>query len=344
MKLTVVIPTYNEAENVPRLISALRGALSGVDYELLFVDDDSPDGTWKIVQEESQRDPRVRLLRRVGKRGLGSAIVEGMKAARGEFIAVMDADFQHPPEVLPLMLREAERGADVVVGSRYARGGGVRGWSSLRRIISLGASALAYLLLGEVRKTSDPVSGFFLLRRGLSMEGVEGRGYKVLLELLVANPRARVAEVPYVFSGRAAGESKLGAKDIAQYALQVLSLSRSFRFALVGASGVLVNLGSMALLLSLGLPVDFSSIVLPEPASPGTSPCTELWTFRPSSRWGFLGRYLGYHASVLLVVTEYLVMRSLYTFLSLNPLLAQLLGIAAGFAANYLLSSRSVWR
>ncbi|MCS7106493.1 MAG: glycosyltransferase family 2 protein [Acidilobaceae archaeon] len=345
MKLTVVIPTYNEAENVPKLIPALRRALEGIDYELLFVDDDSPDGTWRIVEEEQRKDARVRLLRRVGRRGLGSAIVEGIRAARGEFVVVMDADFQHPPELVPLLLREAERGAEVVVASRYRQGGGVRGWSLARRVISWGASLLAYLLLGEARKTSDPVSGFFLVKRGLNMEGVEGRGYKVLLEILAANPGAKVAEVPYVFSPRAAGRSKLGARDIADYALQVIWLSRPLRFALVGASGVLVNLGSMALLLSLGLPVDLASLTAIELSIAWNFSLHELWTFGSGFSRGVLRRYLGYHASVLAgALTQYLVMRLLYTLLSLNPLLGQLIGVFAGFLLNYALSRSLVWR
>ncbi|MCX8195599.1 MAG: glycosyltransferase family 2 protein [Acidilobaceae archaeon] len=345
MKLTVVIPTYNEAENVPRLIAALREALKGIEYELLFVDDDSPDGTWRIVEEESRKDPRVRLLRRIGRRGLGTAIVEGIAAAKGEFVAVMDADFQHPPELLPELLKRAEAGADVVVASRYGKGGGVRGWSPLRMIISFGALLLAYLLLEEARKTSDPVSGFFLIRRGLSMRGVEGRSYKVLLEILAANPSAMVADVPYVFSGRAAGRSKLGAKDIAQYALDVLGLSRPLRFALVGASGVPVNLGTMALLLSLGAPVDVASIAAIEVSIIWNFSLHELWTFGSRFSKGALGRYLGYHASVLLgAATQYLVMRALYTLLSLNPLLGQLIGIFVGFLVNYTFSRRLVWR
>jgi len=352
-QLSVVIPTYNEAENIELLLSEIVRCLeaSGLEsFEVIVVDDDSPDGTWRIVERFSARDPRVRLIRRVGERGLGTAILRGLREASGEYVVVMDADFQHPPSLIPRIFEVARSGGyDIVVASRYTRGGGVRGWSLARRAISLGALLLAWLLVPESRRTRDPISGFFALKKGsVKLEGVRGLGFKVLLEILASNPGARVADVPYVFEPRRAGSSKLGLRDIALYTLQVLSVSSLPRFALVGASGIPVNLGVMALALRAGAPVDVASVLGIEASIAWNYSWHEMWTFKTRFSGGLgavLGRYLGYHASVLLgALAQYATMRMLYTLLGVNPLLGQLIGILVGFTVNYTLSREAVWR
>ncbi|MEM2224169.1 MAG: glycosyltransferase family 2 protein [Acidilobaceae archaeon] len=351
MKISIVIPTFNEADSISRLISDIRRnlELNGYNnFEIIIVDDNSPDGTWMIVDEESRRDSRVKLIRRINIRGLGSAIVDGMRASTGDYIIVMDADYQHPPEVIPELIKRAiSIGADIVVASRYSRGGGVRGWSLLRKIISYGALIIAYILIAESRRTRDPISGFFLVKRGVDIGCVKGKGYKVLLEILVANPNAKVIDVPYVFRERLYGESKLGLKDIIDYIIQVLELSRISKFAVVGASGIPVNLGVMALMLALGSPVDIASLAGIESSIAWNYLWHEVWTFKYMFRGGVKGvasRFVGYHVSVILgAATQYAVMRILYTILSLNPLIGQLLGIIAGFIVNYTIARRIVW-
>jgi len=352
-QLSVVIPTYNEAENIELLLSEIVRCLeaSGLEnFEVIVVDDDSPDGTWRIVERFSARDSRVRLIRRVGERGLGTAILRGLREALGEYVVVMDADFQHPPSLIPRMIEVARSGGyDIVVASRYTRGGGVRGWSLPRRAISLGALLLAWLLVPESRRTRDPISGFFALKKSsVRLEGVRGLGFKVLLEILASNPGARVADVPYVFEPRRAGSSKLGLRDMALYTLQVLSVSSLPRFALVGASGIPVNLGVMALALRAGAPVDIASVLGIEASIAWNYSWHEVWTFKTRFSGGLravLGRYLGYHASVLLgALAQYATMRILYTLLGVNPLLGQLIGILVGFTVNYTLSREAVWR
>ena len=352
-KVSIVIPTYNEVENIRLILGELRRSLedSGIhDFEVIVVDDDSPDGTWRVVEEVSRSDPRVRLIRRIGVRGLGTAIVRGLQEARGEYVVVMDADFQHPPSLVPRLVETAVRfNADVVVASRYSRGGGITGWSLARRVVSLGALLLAWILVPESRRTRDPISGFFLLRRmSLDLSGVRGLGYKVLLEVLALNPKARVVDVPYLFKPRRAGSSKLGVDDLMLYIVQVLSVSSMVRFAIVGVTGIPVNLGVMALALTSGAPVDIASLAGIEASIAWNYTWHELWTFKTTFKGGLrgvVGRYVGYHVSVALgALTQYATMRLLYTLLGLNPLLGQLVGIIIGFIVNYTLSRERVWR
>lgn len=351
-QVSIVIPTYNESSNIGPLLSMLRGELEskGIrDYEVIVVDDNSPDGTWRIVESISAEDPRVRLVKRINERGLGTAILRGLMEARGDYVVVMDADFQHPPSVVPKLLSVISMGnADLVVASRYSKGGGVKGWSITRRVVSLGALLLAWLLVPESRRTRDPVSGFFALRRSsISLEGVRGVGYKILLEILAFNPTARVVDVPYVFEPRRSGRSKLGFKDIVLYLVQVLTISTLVRFALIGLTGIPVNLGVMALALAIGAPVDIASIAGIESSITWNYTWHEAWTFKTMFRGGLrevIRRYLGYHASVILgALTQYVTMRILYTILGVNPLLGQLIGIILGFIANYTLSRRAIW-
>ncbi len=350
-QLSVVVPTYNERENLAELLERIDRALrsSGVRYEVVVVDDDSPDGTWRLAMELSMRYP-VRVIRRRGRRGLGSAIVEGLRAARGSYVVVMDADLQHPPELLPRLLMEAERGADVVVATRYAPGGGVEGWSRLRLLASRAAGMFAHALLPESRRTSDPMSGFWLVRRSL-VEGLELRGesWKVLLEVLARAPGARVAEVPYVFRRRRRGESKLGPREMLDYVRDLLRLSeyRVLRFAAVGATGALVNLAVVA---ALGgrLPDPVAYALGWEAGLTWNYLLHDAWTFRGRRReGGLLGRlryWLRYHAAAAAGFTVYMAVSWAARLLGAGYLAAPLLGIAAGFVANYLVSEHRVWR
>lgn len=210
----MVVPTYNERDTLPELVERVHRAL-GDGYELVVVDDSSPDGTAEVAQELAARFP-VRVVRRPAKLGLASAVIEGARAARGELVVVMDADLSHPPEAVPDLVRALRSGADVAVGSRYVPGGGVRDWPLRRRLMSRVAVALARVWLRE--PVRDPVSGFFALRRELLLDGsLQGLGYKILLEVLVRHRGRPVVEVPYVFTDRRGGRSKLGAGEVWNY-------------------------------------------------------------------------------------------------------------------------------
>jgi dolichol-phosphate mannosyltransferase len=259
MKLTVISPTLNEAENVPHLVEQLERSLGDIDYEILIVDDDSADQTWSIAQKISANNPRVRVLRRMQNRGLGMAVIDGFSIAAGDTLACIDADLQHDPSILPRMLEELLSGTDVVVGSRYVEGGSAGKWDRLRRLQSWFATKSAQFLLGI--KLKDPMSGYFLVwRKDFSeiKDQLNGRGFKILLEIITRLHAARVKEIPYTFRPRTSGESKLTGKIVFQYAQQLwrlCSASRHFpvrflKFAVVGGIGVVFNLAVMALLLA----------------------------------------------------------------------------------------------
>lgn len=214
VEVSVVVPTYNERETLSELVGRLHQAL-GSGYEVVVVDDSSPDGTAELARELGRQYP-VRVLQRPGKLGLGSAVLEGARAASGRWVVVMDADLSHPPEVVPELVDALRSGAELAVGSRYVPGGGVRDWPWRRRLMSRVAVALARLWLRE--RVRDPVSGFFAARRELLLDpSLEGIGYKILLEVLVRNRGRSVVEVAYVFTDRRGGRSKLGAGEVWNY-------------------------------------------------------------------------------------------------------------------------------
>lgn len=255
-ELSVVIPAYRERENVLPLLAALERALGGCDWEAIFVVDDAFDGTEEVVRERAQRDPRVRVLHRIGRRGLASACIEGMLASSAPFLAVIDADLQHDETLMPKLLDAIKRkDADVVVASRYMEGGSTGDLASERVRISRLASALSQVLC---RGLTDPMSGFFVVRRSFLERVVRrlyGRGFKILLDLVAAaRGEARVAELPYRMRSRQHGESKLGARVIGEFFMLILYHltgrllpARFFLFGAVGITGVGVHLAVLTL-------------------------------------------------------------------------------------------------
>jgi dolichol-phosphate mannosyltransferase len=228
-ELSVVVPTRNEAAGIEPFLAALLPALAGIDAEIVVVDD-STDGTPAAVEKRMHGSARpIRLRHRAAHErtgGLGGAVMVGFEAARGRFVAVMDADLQHPPDLLPLMLAAAVDGADLVVGTRFAGAGSVGNFGPVRNAASHGAATLARLLFPKrLAEVSDPMSGFFLVRRDrLPLSELRPRGFKILLELLVRSPSLRVAEVPFAFGERVAGESKASLREAGRYLAHLLRL------------------------------------------------------------------------------------------------------------------------
>lgn len=230
MRLSVISPTLNEAECVPLLVEELERALGDINYEILIVDDNSSDGTWSIAQRISFTNPRVRSIRRMQNPGLGAAVIDGFSAAEGDVLACIDADLQHDPLILARMLEELQHGADIVVGSRHVDGGSTGEWGRLRRVQSWIANKLAQLLLGV--RLKDPMSGYFLVRRkdfNEIREQLNGKGFKILLEILWNLNAAKIKEVPYTFRTRTQGKSKLSSKIILQFFHQLWRLCISTR-------------------------------------------------------------------------------------------------------------------
>jgi len=262
--LSLVIPTYNERENLPKLMKRIHESIgSHCRYEAIVVDDNSPDETWKVAEELSKEYP-IRLIRRRSKLGLSSAVIEGFRHSSGDYLGVMDADLQHPPEVLPILVKEIEKGKDVVIASRYVERGEVKEWNSKRRVLSKGATFLARSLVPEIKNIEDPLSGFFIFRRevirGIDLNPV---GYKVLVEILVKGHYDEVSEVPFTFDSRKIGESKLTIGEYANYLKHLARLSwvaegttKVVGYAVTGLLSLLVNT-LFFLLLTTGLHLNY---------------------------------------------------------------------------------------
>ena len=217
-KLSLIIPTYNERDNLPILLERIHKALNGVNYEVIIVDDDSPDGTWIVAKQFSHKFRNIKVVRRFRKMGLAPAFLEGLNNAEGTFIGLMDADHQHSPELLHKMLDTVRAGADLAIASRYVHGSKVERLPLHRRVISRGATVLAHLLLPKIKAVKDPMSGFFIVKREV-LNGVKlsPQGSKMLLEILTKGNYDSVAEIPYTFKSRKHGRSKLGSKELWNY-------------------------------------------------------------------------------------------------------------------------------
>lgn len=364
--LTLVIPTRNEAENVPLLVRRLRESLGDLDYRVVFVDD-STDETPEIIRVLGREDRRISLIRREGAEregGLSTAVTRGLDevASGSVYTCVMDADLQHPPHKVREMLRTAQStDADVVVASRYARGGSYAGLKGpLRKAVSLGSKYLAQLIFGEARKTSDPMSGFFLIRNE-AVQDIQFRptGFKVLLEILVCAPELKVVEVPLRFEARNAGVSKATLRQGLEYLAHIASLfwyvpsaGRFWKFAMVGASGVLVN---NLTLITLAEYFDAHKVIAWMFAV-GVSILSNFllnnaftWRdVRHSSRIHFLLRgALAYPVAIMGIGANFAVYYPLLKYVSDEfpyYVLFNLLGIAAGTSVNFILSSRLIFR
>lgn len=258
LDLAVVLPTYNERENIPLVLEKLEEALQGLAWEAIFVDDDSPDGTAEVIQAHARLDARIRLLHRVGRRGLSSACIEGMLATSAPVVAVMDADLQHDESILPVMLRRLhQESLDLIVGSRHVEGGSMGDFGRARRFLSRSGQKISHTVCRS--RVTDPMSGFFLLRRAFLQEVVrdmQGQGFKILVDLLASSPRpVRLAEVGYTFRSRCFGESKLDVVVGLEYLFLILNHMlggiipvRLALYLLVGALGLATHLASLLLL------------------------------------------------------------------------------------------------
>jgi dolichol-phosphate mannosyltransferase len=249
-ELAIIVPTLNERANIAPLVALLDTALAGTDWEVIFVDDDSRDGTPDDVRELARRDPRVRCLQRIGRRGLSTACIEGVLATAAPYVAVMDADLQHDESLLPKMLETLRGGSyDIVVGSRHVDGGGLGDWTQSRAQISSVATRLSRIICKT--DIADPMSGFFMVRREkfqAAVRGLSGQGFKILLDLLASSPQPlRLKELPYVFRQRQHGESKLDTLVAWEFMMLLadklighLVPVRFVLFALIGGLGLIV--------------------------------------------------------------------------------------------------------
>jgi dolichol-phosphate mannosyltransferase len=260
-QLSIIVPTFNERENVTSVIEAISQALPDIAWEVIFVDDNSPDGTAALVREIAQVEPRVRCVHRFGRRGLASACVEGIMSTASPIIAVMDADGQHDERALRSMFAIlSTTDADMVIGSRYVEGGSLGDWDRSRAAMSRFATRITNWITGT--KLSDPMSGYFMMRRDAflsSLPRLSTIGFKILLDISASSERVlKIVDVPYEFRSRQHGESKLDSMVLWEFFLLLLDKSigryvpvRFISFALIGGSGVIVHLSILTLLFKI---------------------------------------------------------------------------------------------
>jgi len=356
-KLSLIIPTYNERDNLPILLERVHKALDGVDHEVIIVDDNSPDGTWMVAEQFSQKFGNIKVVRRFRKMGLATAFLEGLNNAGGAFIGLMDADLQHSPELLHKMLDTVRAGADLAVASRYVHGGKMEILPFHRRIISRGATALAHLLLPKIKAVKDPMSGFFIAKREV-VEGVKlsPRGFKMLLEILTKGNYNRVAEIPYTFTSRKHGRSKLGSKELWNYLKHLYSLMkdtkehlRFLKFCIVGLSGVVVSEGALWFFTEItSLLYLVSAVLSTELAIINNFAWNDAWTFRdrisdPSIK-SALRRLLRFNlARIGSIIVGLTVLAILTEALRIHYLISNLFAICVAVLWNYFMSTHLVW-
>jgi dolichol-phosphate mannosyltransferase len=356
-ELTIVVPTFNERDNVALLVDRLKVVLRGIDWEVIFVDDDSPDGTTAYIRDIAQTNGRVRCIKRIGRRGLSTACMEGILASCAPYVAVMDADLQHDERILPEMLDLLrEKRCDLVVGSRYVAGGGVGNWDSSRAKISAFATWLSRLICKI--EIADPMSGFFMLRRpvfDMAVGRMSGEGFKILLDLLASSPEPiRVREIAYQFGARRFGESKLDTLVAWQFALliadklvgHIVPVRFAF-FALIGGLGVFVHFAVLWYCFKVAvLTFDYSQSIATIVAMTSNFFLNNFFTYRDTRLrgWRMLRGLLSFYC-VCVVGTVANVGIASYVFAANQKWwLAGLVGVMIGAVWNYAVSSVFTWR
>lgn len=297
---SLIIPTYKESGNVAKIVAQLARLLDGFipeQYELILVDDDSPDLTWKVAHDLTAQYPQLQVMRRQTERGLSSAVIRGWQVAKGSVLGVIDADLQHPPEILLKLLSQVLDGVDLAVASRHVEGGGVSDWSIVRRLLSRGAQVLGLLVCpAVVGRVSDPMSGYFMVRRSaIASHRLSPIGYKILLEVIGRGEIKDIAEVGYVFQERESGDSKVTWKQYVEYIGHLVRLRsqgrisrirqkwpmrRFIRYGIVGFSGIFVDMLLLYLLYNnAGIGLVASKVIAAEAAILSNFFWNDVWTF-----------------------------------------------------------------
>lgn len=354
--LTLVIPTYNERENIPVMVRSLENALQGINWEVIFVDDDSPDGTSEEVRKIAVNDPKVRCIQRIRRRGLASACIEGILASSAPVVAVMDADMQHDETILPAMLDMISSGADLVIGSRYTQGGSTGELSSIRVRISQAATAFSRLVLKHA--VSDPMSGFFMMKRSFFnrvVRKLSGKGFKILLDILVsADSSAVIMEKPYTMRKRNFGESKLDATVIWEFlTLVIFKFSgriipyRFLSFAAVGFTGIFVQLFALWLFFRvLELEFIISQILATIVAMTSNFVLNNQFTFNEQKLKGkgFLSGLMTFYIACSLGAIINVAVADLLFNKSFPWWAAGTIGAVAGAVWNYATTATFTWK
>ncbi|MCG6903338.1 MAG: glycosyltransferase family 2 protein [Rhodobacter sp.] len=357
-ELAIVVPTFNESGNVEELVARLCGALQGLAFEIIVVDDDSPDGTAEAVRRIGAGDMRVRCLQRVGRRGLSGAVIEGMLASTAPVVAVIDGDLQHDETLLPQMYAELRRDdLDLVVASRYVSGGSVGDWSDARHQGSKLATRLARRLTGVT--LHDPMSGFFMLRSDAlraRARGLSGVGYKLLLDILATpGPALSFRELPYRFQARQQGESKLDTKVLLEYIELLLAKTvgryvpvKFVMFSLVGALGLLVHMAVLGILFKkTGVGFSTAQTIATLVAMTANFFVNNIFTYfdRRLRGWKLLPGWLSFCAASSVGALANVGV-AVYLFQSFETVwyLSALAGVIVGATWNYAVTALYTWK
>ncbi|MCS6983562.1 MAG: glycosyltransferase family 2 protein [Leptospiraceae bacterium] len=357
IEISIIVPTYNERENVGPLIEKLGQVLGDRRFEVIVADDNSPDLTWQEVERLRAKYPWLRLIRRFSNRGLSPAVMEAMAAAQGNYFIVMDADLQHDPLAIPRFIEELQKGSDLVIGTRKKYGGKIEGWSKKRRFVSWVATLLANLFLPQL--SSDPMSGFFGIKRDFYLavaEKINPRGFKILLEFLSQSKGRKISEVGYTFRPRKHGKSKLSGNIMLQYLIGLYELRlgkiiplKFIKYSVVGISGIFVNQFVLYLLrnvfkfdneIALALAIEVSII--------SNFFFNNYFTFRQQKLSGFGPLLLGLlkfnFICLLGAIINYAVALWLTYKLNFNIYLSNFLGILLATLWNYVLNVQLTWQ
>ncbi|MEY9534885.1 glycosyltransferase [Sinorhizobium fredii] len=356
--LSIIVPAFKEAENILPLVEKLRTILEEIHWEVVIVDDDSPDGTDEVLSQISRSDARVRFIRRLGRRGLSSAVIEGILSTSAPYFAVMDADMQHDERLLTRMYNVLSEGhADLVVGSRYIANGGVGSWGKTRQRISRFATTLSYLIMKA--DLSDPMSGFFMMSRPAFETAVRRlsiQGYKILLDIVASSPvPLRIVELPYTFRTRQHGESKLDTLVSLEFGTLLLDKlvgrwlpARLILFGAVGSLGVVLHMAVLALLMGIAqVPFLSAQVSATFAAMTANFFLNNMLTYRDMRAKGFSGIMRGLLSFYLVCSIGALANVGVAnTFFTSNYTwwLSALAGIVVGVGWNYGASALFTWR
>ena len=359
--LSVVIPTFNESYGISKILRSLHSSLTElqIKFEIILVDDDSPDNTWEIAAELLEEIPELTVIRRVGAKGLATAVICGWQYSNGRLLGVMDGDGQHPVEVVKdLFTVFSDKNNEVAIASRYLPHGGIKKWSLSRRLLSRGAQTLGQLLLpGAIGTINDPMSGFFIVKRSIiTKTELDPVGYKILLEILARSQANKIQEVPYVFLERSSGKSKVAISHYSSYLRHLLRLriqplrSRALvRYLLVTAGALVLDAVIFFWLFDVNnWNLTRSAALAGEGGILFTILLHDLWTFagRPvRTLTDRIRRLVGVHLALgALMFLRLLAINAFVNWFSLDPLLAFLLTLTVVMPGGHLLGSRFSWR
>jgi len=351
MKLSLVIPTYNEKENIQKIIQKIQREFkeNKINGELIIVDDNSPDGTGAILDKLKTKQKNLKVIHRTGKLGLSSAVLEGWKIAEGDILGVMDADLSHPPEkIKDLFFPIKDNKADFTIGSRYIPGGRIEGWNIKRKLMS----KVATLFARVYTKVKDPMTGFFMIKREcIRNVDLNPRGFKILLEVIIKGNYKNIKEVPITFINRVEGKSKAGTKEIIYYLKNLWGylpykkhvILEFFKFAFVGLIGTFVNI-IMLYLLTEGIGVYYmlSAVISFIFAMTSNFILNKIWTFNERIRLGVGKKYIQFSlVSIVALIVNLFFLYLLTEVFGVYYIISQVLAIGITLIINFL--GNKIW-